>query len=150
MDDFDSNTTDEDLSLPKATVKKLIDEMMDKDISIAKETRDLISDCCVEFIHLLASEANEICEKEAKKTIAGDHVLSALKSLGFEEYLEEVQEVNLEHSQQQKEREKRNAKMKDSGMSNEELLKSQEELFAQAKLRLQQQNVNTSGEQPFV
>ncbi|KAJ3379803.1 negative cofactor 2 transcription regulator complex subunit ncb2 [Lobulomyces angularis] len=124
--------------------------MMDKDISIAKETRDLISDCCVEFIHLLASEANEICEKEAKKTIAGDHVLSALKSLGFEEYLEEVQEVNLEHSQQQKEREKRNAKMKDSGMSNEELLKSQEELFAQAKLRLQQQNVNTSGEQPFV
>jgi histone H3/H4 len=33
----------------------------------------------LEFIHLIASEANEICEKEAKKTIAPEHVLAALK-----------------------------------------------------------------------
>jgi len=32
-----------------------------------------------EFIHLIASEANEICEKEAKKTIAAEHVITALQ-----------------------------------------------------------------------
>jgi len=32
-----------------------------------------------EFIHLIASEANEICEKDTKKTIAGEHVVSALQ-----------------------------------------------------------------------
>jgi len=33
----------------------------------------------LEFIHLIASEANEICEKDTKKTIAGEHVVSALE-----------------------------------------------------------------------
>jgi predicted ATP-dependent protease len=55
-----------------------------------------------EFIHLIASEANEICEKETKKTIAGEHVISALQTLGFEDYVEEVDEVYKEHKKQQK------------------------------------------------
>ena len=66
-------------------------------MSCAKETRDLIIECCVgedvphislclcltacfaEFIHLISSEANEICEQESKKTIAPEHIISALK-----------------------------------------------------------------------
>jgi hypothetical protein len=32
-----------------------------------------------EFIHLISSEANEICEQESKKTIAPEHILGALK-----------------------------------------------------------------------
>lgn len=55
-----------------------------------------------EFIHLIASEANEICEKETKKTIAGEHVVAALQALGFEEYVEEVDDVFKEHKKQQK------------------------------------------------
>lgn len=70
----------------------------------AKETRDLVIECCVgkhfstcipvscttskiahlsilfaEFIHLISSEANEICEQESKKTIAPEHIINALK-----------------------------------------------------------------------
>lgn len=56
----------------------------------------------IEFIHLIASEANEICEKETKKTIAGEHVVAALQELGFEEYVEEVDDVFKEHKKQQK------------------------------------------------
>ena len=33
----------------------------------------------LEFIHLISAEANEICEKESKKTIAPEHILTALK-----------------------------------------------------------------------
>lgn len=32
-----------------------------------------------EFIHLISSEANEICEQESKKTIAPEHIIGALK-----------------------------------------------------------------------
>ncbi|KAI8877864.1 histone-fold-containing protein [Backusella circina FSU 941] len=93
---------DDDLSLPKATVQKLINEMMPDDIICSKDTRDLLIDCCVEFIHLIASEANEICEKETKKTIAGEHVVAALQALGFEDYVTEVDDVFKEHKKQQK------------------------------------------------
>ncbi|CAO3666856.1 unnamed protein product [Rhizopus stolonifer] len=85
---------DDELSLPKATVQKLISEMMPEDVVCAKDTRDLLIDCCV--------ESNEICDKETKKTIAGEHVISALQTLGFEEYVEEVEEVYKDHKKQQK------------------------------------------------
>lgn len=39
----------------------------------------LLTFVTVEFIHLISSEANEICEKESKKTIAPEHIISALE-----------------------------------------------------------------------
>ena len=44
----------------------------------------------MEFITLISSEANEIAEKEQKKTIAIEHIDRALKDLGFPEYVKEV------------------------------------------------------------
>ncbi|KAJ3054083.1 negative cofactor 2 transcription regulator complex subunit ncb2 [Rhizophlyctis rosea] len=136
-DDLDglSGAPDEDLSLPKATVAKLIQEMMPKDMTCAKETRDVLAECCVEFIHLLSSEANEICEKEAKKTIAGDHVIAALKSLGFEDFVDEVMEVYEDHTKTQKDREKKTLKPK-MELSAEEAAAIQERMFAEAKARM--------------
>ncbi|KAK9712485.1 negative cofactor 2 transcription regulator complex subunit ncb2 [Basidiobolus ranarum] len=133
------NGLDDDLSLPKATVQKLINEMMPDDIVCAKDTRDLLIDCCVEFIHLIASEANEICEKEAKKTIAAEHVIVALQTLGFENYLPEVQEVFKEHKKQQKDRDRKSSRLENSGMSEEELLRNQALLFAQARMKYEAQ-----------
>lgn len=42
----------------------------------ANETRELIINCCNEFIHLLATGANEACNNQQKKTIAPEHVLA--------------------------------------------------------------------------
>eukprot|EP00842_Homolaphlyctis_polyrhiza_P000383 jgi/Hompol1/1345/HPOL_001085-RA len=78
MDDLDfqggggGSATDEELTLPKATLAKLIQELLPSDIQTTKETRDLLGDCCV---------ANEISERESKKTISGEHVIQALKVL---------------------------------------------------------------------
>jgi histone H3/H4 len=93
---------DDELSLPKATVQKLISEMLPKDISCSKDTRDLLIECCVEFIHLLSSESNEVCEKDSKKTIAPEHVVKALQDLGFESFTGEVKSVLSEHKAAQK------------------------------------------------
>ncbi|KAL1933334.1 hypothetical protein VTP01DRAFT_7424 [Rhizomucor pusillus] len=134
-----SGLQDDELSLPKATVQKLINEMMPSDLVCAKDTRDLLIDGCVEFIHLIASEANDICEKENKKTIAGEHVISALQALGFEEYVEDVDEVFKEHKKQQKERDRKSSRLENSGIAEEELLRQQEMLFAQSRLKFEAQ-----------
>ena len=34
--------------------------------------------CCNEFIHLVSSEANDICNKNTKKTIMPEHVLEGI------------------------------------------------------------------------
>ena len=54
-----------------------------------KKIEDLISLWIIlsEFIHLIASEANEICNKQTKKTISPEHVIQALESLGFHNYI---------------------------------------------------------------
>lgn len=74
-------------------------------MAFSKEARDLLIECCVEFITLVSSEANEISEKEAKKTIACDHITKALEQLGFSDYVPAVLEAASEHKEQQKVRE---------------------------------------------
>ncbi|KAF2280303.1 histone-fold-containing protein [Westerdykella ornata] len=122
----------DDLSLPKATVQKIINEILqgdDSGVSFAKDTRDLLIECCVEFITLISSEANEIAEKEAKKTIACEHVKSALEELDFGDYVPAILEVAADYKKQQASREKKQSKLEQSGLTEEELLQQQQELF---------------------
>src|SRR5262249_33953034 len=117
MSDREYGGGSDDLSLPKgkhnpsvspvlssaATVGKIISEILGNDSSLAfaKDARDLLIECCVEFVTLLSSEANDIAEREAKKTIACEHVISALKQLGYPDYIGDITKVAQEHKTQQ-------------------------------------------------
>lgn len=101
-------------------------------MTFAKETRDVLIECCVEFITMLSSEANEIAEKEAKKTIACEHITKALSELGFGEYVPELLAVAESFKAESARRERKQTKIEQSGMSNEELLRMQEDLFKSA------------------
>jgi len=141
-----------------ATVQKIVSEILPSSTGIAfsKEARDLLIECCVEFISLVSSEANEISEKEAKKTIACDHITKALEQLGFSDYVPAVLEAAAEHKEVQKVsdshspalispfwevantrqgREKKSNKFEQSGLSLEELERLQAEQFAAAAAR---------------
>ncbi|EMC92780.1 hypothetical protein BAUCODRAFT_37697 [Baudoinia panamericana UAMH 10762] len=131
----------DDLSLPKATVQKIINEVLSspsiqgdvpQPMTFAKETRDLLIECCVEFITMLSSEANEIAEKDAKKTIACEHITKALEELGFAEYVPELQSVAEQFKSTQGGRERRQTKIEQSGLNEEQLIRAQEELFRSA------------------
>lgn len=144
MSDYPGGSGSDDLSLPKATVQKIISEILPSDIAIAKEAREAITECSIEFIMILSTQLNDIAEKEAKKTIAPDHVVKALEELGFQNYLEIVNKILDEHKELLKGKEKKNNKFQNSGMTEEELLRKQEELFKKSRDRLQ--NTGTSGE----
>ncbi|PQE07389.1 TATA-binding -associated phospho protein [Rutstroemia sp. NJR-2017a WRK4] len=120
-----------------ATVQKIVTEILPASSGLAfgKDARDLLIECCVEFITLISSEANEISEKESKKTIACEHITKALEQLGFGEYVQDIMEVASEHKEQLKGREKKANKLEQSGLSTEQLLAMQEEAFRDAAQR---------------
>lgn len=110
----------DDLSLPKgtynrrdskyqaanrvtATVQKIVQDILatEPGMTFAKDSRDLLIECCVEFITLISSEANEIAEKDAKKTIACEHVKAALEELDFGDYVPAILEVAQDYKKQQ-------------------------------------------------
>lgn len=134
-----------------ATVQKIVQDILatEPGMTFAKDSRDLLIECCVEFITLISSEANEIAEKDAKKTIACEHVKAALEELDFGEYVPAILEVAQDYKKQQQvcaythprthsspnaqqNREKKQTKIEQSGMTEEELIRAQEELFRSA------------------
>ncbi|KAK3628703.1 negative cofactor 2 transcription regulator complex subunit ncb2 [Elasticomyces elasticus] len=129
-----------EVTLPKTTVQKIINEVLSSPaiqgngppMTFAKETRDLLIESCVEFITMLSSEANEISEKDAKKTIAPEHIYKALEELGFGDYVPELVKVANEFKSTQVTRERKQTKIEKSGMTEEELVAAQEELFRSA------------------
>ena len=131
---------DDDLCIPRSAMYKLIKEIVPQ-VRLSGEAKDLIANACNEFIHLLATEANNVCEKQSKKLILPDHVLSALDNLGFSEYKEDCIEVMKQMQQEVDKRKKLRHKLDKPGIPEEELLRQQNQLFAEA--RQQQQMLET-------
>jgi down-regulator of transcription 1 len=142
----------EALYLPRATMGKIIDELLPPGIACPKETRELLMNCCIEFIHLVTGEANELCETHGKKTISPEHVLEALKALGFSDYVEEAETARAEFEESQKQkregRERNKTTLERSGLSETELQKQQEELFEAARQRYLSQMTNSTSPTP--
>ncbi|KAJ1704505.1 hypothetical protein LUZ62_022059 [Rhynchospora pubera] len=125
----------EDVSLPKSTMCKIIKEMLPPDVRVARDAQDLLVECCVEFINLLSSESNEVCNREDKKTIAPEHVLKALEVLGFGEYIEEVYAAYEQHKLDTLDSPK-GGKFSGVEMTEEEAVAEQQRMFAEARARM--------------
>ncbi|XP_078446208.1 protein Dr1 homolog [Wolffia australiana] len=125
----------EDVSLPKATMFKIIKEMLPPDVRVARDAQDLLVECCVEFINLVSSESNEVCSREDKRTIAPEHVIQALKDLGFGEYIEEVYAAYEQHKLETLDSPKA-GKWSGVEMTEEEALAEQQRMFAEARARM--------------
>eukprot|EP01121_Diplochlamys_sp_Union-15-3_P015989 TRINITY_DN5364_c0_g2_i1.p1 TRINITY_DN5364_c0_g2~~TRINITY_DN5364_c0_g2_i1.p1 ORF type:complete len:187 (-),score=32.12 TRINITY_DN5364_c0_g2_i1:54-590(-) len=136
----------ENQSLPKATIEKILKETLPPEIKCSPDTRDLILKCCVEFIHMVTSEASDICNKEGRKTISPAHLLESLKTLGFESYIEEVKQAHVQYKKETSEKPKLNNKTKNSTIDEEHLHKMQQEKFEKSriKMRLREQQLRLS------
>ncbi|GAU19024.1 hypothetical protein TSUD_193620 [Trifolium subterraneum] len=116
---------------------KIIKEMLPPDVRVARDTQDLLIECCVEFINLISSESNEVCSREDKRTIAPEHVLKALRVLGFSEYIEEVYAAYEQHKMETMDSLKGGGKFSSGAeMTEEEALAEQQRMFAEARARM--------------
>ena len=97
LGDVDEDQDDE-LTIPRAAMNKMIKELL-PNIRVANEARELVLNCCTEFIHLISSESNDICNQQQKKTISAEHVLAALEKLGYGDFRKDAEEVRGEACQ---------------------------------------------------
>jgi len=144
MDPTGGSKKEEDVTLPRATINKLIREALPDDVKCTAETQKLILQCCMEFLQLVSSEANDVCREQNKKMISPEHIVSALQKLGFQEYITDVRQVYEEHKRNEANKPKMSKKLEDSGLPREELLRQQQELFARAKSALSQKQQQPS------
>ncbi|KAD4888860.1 hypothetical protein E3N88_20933 [Mikania micrantha] len=119
-----------------ATMTKIIKEMLPPDVRVARDTQDLLIECCVEFINLVSSESNEVCSREDKRTIAPEHVLKALEVLGFGDYIEEVYAAYEQHKLETADTVKGGKCTNGAEMTEEEALAAQQRMFAEARARM--------------
>uniref|UniRef100_A0A6M2DNF4 Protein Dr1 n=1 Tax=Xenopsylla cheopis TaxID=163159 RepID=A0A6M2DNF4_XENCH len=123
---------DDELTLPRASINKMIKELVPC-VRVATESRELILNCCTEFIHLISSEANDVCNQHNKKTISAEHVLLALDRLGFSDYKLEAEAVLKDCKAVAAKRRRQSTRLENLGIPEEELLRQQQELFAKAR-----------------
>ena len=134
---------DDELCIPRSAMYKLVKELVPQ-VRLSSEAKDLIVTACNEFIHLLASESNNVCEKQSKKLILPDHVLLALDNLGFGEYKEDCVEVMKQMQEEVDKRKKLRNRLEKPGIPEEELMRQQNLLFAEAR---KQQQLNDNAEE---
>ncbi|XP_050428539.1 protein Dr1 [Adelges cooleyi] len=120
---------DEELTLPRASVNKMIKDAL-PNIRVANDVREMIMNCCTEFIHLVSSEANQVCMAQQKKTINAEHLLTALDHLGFGDYRQQAEEVVKDCKSK---RRRQSTRLENLGIPEEELYRQQQELFAKAR-----------------
>ncbi|KAI6650295.1 Protein Dr1-like [Oopsacas minuta] len=134
--DFDmvERGIEDEPGLPRLTVNNMIKEIL-PDTKVAKESKDLIINCCSEFIHVVSTEANELAEKSKKAhtLITPDHVIQSLKNLGFNEYVQDVTQAYAEFKDTYKKK-KSQPKVDTSGKTQEELQREQMEMFEKARM----------------
>ncbi|KAH7922922.1 histone-fold-containing protein [Leucogyrophana mollusca] len=79
---------EQDRFLPIANVSRIMKQSVPPTAKIAKDAKECVQECVSEFISFITSEAAEKCQMEKRKTIGGEDILSAMVTLGFENYAE--------------------------------------------------------------
>ncbi|KAI3456793.1 hypothetical protein Pfo_013456 [Paulownia fortunei] len=77
-----------DQYMPIANVIRIMRRVLPAHAKIADDAKETIQECVSEFISFITSEANERCHREYRKTITPEDVLSAMGTLGFDNYIE--------------------------------------------------------------
>tara|TARA_B100000405_G_scaffold22179_2_gene16548 strand:+ start:324 stop:743 length:420 start_codon:yes stop_codon:yes gene_type:complete len=129
-------------------VYKMISEGLPPGLRMGNDVKEMIVECCNEFIQCVSSEANEISTKENKTTILPEHVVAALESLDFASMIETVKATMNELKEEDKEVRAEKKKKKGMQISDEEALRLQQEMFAAAKARYNSGDATVGAGQP--
>ncbi|KAL6121530.1 hypothetical protein NUSPORA_01534 [Nucleospora cyclopteri] len=130
---------DEEFSLPRATIDKLIQETLKSEASMAKDAREIVREAGNIFLLAISAEANKICELEKKKTISADHIIKALEKFAFGNYIADIKKALNNYEDYSKLKPSKQNKFKDSGLTMEQLHEEQKKLFEQAKAKIEQE-----------
>ncbi|KAH3682243.1 hypothetical protein WICPIJ_006801 [Wickerhamomyces pijperi] len=79
---------EQDRWLPLANVGRVMKNALPPQAKLSKDSKMCIQECVSEFISFITSGAADKCYSENRKTLNGEDVLYAMRTLGFENYAE--------------------------------------------------------------
>jgi len=82
----------EDLNLPTAVITRMVKEVLPEGINISKEARAAISKSASVFVLYATSCANNLAQKNKRKTLTANDVMDALDEMEFPSFLEPLKE----------------------------------------------------------
>ncbi|KAH7728183.1 hypothetical protein AAVH_04427 [Aphelenchoides avenae] len=125
---------DNEVGLPQKGLNMIIKDVL-PDMRIANESRELLNQCCAEFVKYLSREAQRISSNDQRKTIYHEHVQKALQNLGFPpDYVEAANSVLDECKIAAEKRLKRkNSRLDKCGIPEEQLYLLQQQLIEKAR-----------------
>ncbi|XP_051228008.1 transcriptional activator hap3-like [Lolium perenne] len=72
--------------LPIANIGRIMKEVLPPEAKVSKRAKETIQECATEFIGFVTGEASERCRRERRKTVNGDDICHAMRSLGLDHY----------------------------------------------------------------
>ncbi|CAJ0565661.1 unnamed protein product, partial [Mesorhabditis spiculigera] len=137
---------DNEVGLPQKGLNMIIKEVV-PEMRIANEAREMINQCCVEFVKHVSREAQNISSHDQRKTIYHEHVQRALYNLGFPpDYVEAADSVLGECKvAAEKKLRRKNSRLDKCGIPEEELYMMQQKLIEQARLQQERQAAMQAG-----
>lgn len=72
--------------LPIANVGRIMKKVLPPNAKISKEAKETMQECASEFIGFITGEAADRCHKDNRKSLNGDDICSAMKTLGLDDY----------------------------------------------------------------
>ncbi|CAI9118825.1 OLC1v1020448C1 [Oldenlandia corymbosa var. corymbosa] len=82
--------------MSSTSVMKIMKKVLPPGAKISNEAKEYVQLCVTEFITFITSEANDKCKNEHRKIISPEDVISAMNTLGFDDYIEPL-ELHLQH-----------------------------------------------------
>ena len=73
---------------PIENVSRIMEAALPKDARIDEEAKKCMQECVAEFVSFITSEAAASCTRERRKTLDGEDIITAMTSLGFDDYAE--------------------------------------------------------------
>lgn len=122
--------------LPFGPVSQLVSDVLPPGVTAGSDVARLMQGYLGEFLDLMTAQANERAEAENKNTISEAHMLGALDDLGFGHQtasLSASASASADSAPSMKRQKKGKRGALPPGMTEEESLRLQQELFAQAK-----------------
>ncbi|KAL3812785.1 hypothetical protein ACJIZ3_014053 [Penstemon smallii] len=76
--------------MPITNVIRIMRQILPSHAKIADDAKETIQECVSDLIRLITRAAKKKCRKECLETITPENIISAMRSLGFDNYIEPI------------------------------------------------------------
>ncbi|CAD6265816.1 unnamed protein product [Miscanthus lutarioriparius] len=91
-DDPEGSKPTEEYTIPKATITRIMRQVLPQDSRVTSGAKETMDQCIVEFSAVLTRAAMQECHRDRRLTISADDLIAGIARLGFADYVQPMSE----------------------------------------------------------